>query len=261
MAGITHSWNGSILTITSDSGSSSCDLLGPKGDDGIRGPQGPQGNVGKLDASVLDGYATKDYVSSNAAPSGFGLGGNSKSISTLDDALDNGWYISNQGAPTSEVGTAVYWVCLVMTHNSNYKLQIAFRSSYTPLIVAMRRLTNGVWEEWEYLNPIMTVGREYRTVERWNGKPVYTRIVDCGTLPNASSKDVYLGDGIKGANVVDYNIKLLSASNGLHMMPWLDKSFSPQARAWISSTGYIQFLTNSDMSAYTAVITLKYIKD
>lgn len=47
MAGnIYHSWNGTVLTITSDSGSSSCDLKGATGDTGIRGPQGPKGEKG-----------------------------------------------------------------------------------------------------------------------------------------------------------------------------------------------------------------------
>lgn len=41
MAGtIEHSWNGTVLTITSDSGTSSMDL---KGDTGVRGPQGAPG--------------------------------------------------------------------------------------------------------------------------------------------------------------------------------------------------------------------------
>lgn len=44
MAGtITHEWNGTILTITSDSGTSSMDLKGDKGDDGARGAQGIAG--------------------------------------------------------------------------------------------------------------------------------------------------------------------------------------------------------------------------
>jgi hypothetical protein len=44
MAGtIEHSWNGTILTIKSDSGTSSCDLKGDKGDIGVRGPQGEPG--------------------------------------------------------------------------------------------------------------------------------------------------------------------------------------------------------------------------
>jgi hypothetical protein len=82
---IKHEWSGSILTITSDSGTSSADLKGLKGDTGPRGPQGPagiildeQGNV-QVDLSKyytsdevdeklenvsidLSGYATKGYV-------------------------------------------------------------------------------------------------------------------------------------------------------------------------------------------------------
>lgn len=49
MAGnITHSWNGSILTVTSDSGTTSADLRGPQGAMGIRGPQGPAGKSGAI---------------------------------------------------------------------------------------------------------------------------------------------------------------------------------------------------------------------
>ena len=42
---ITHSWNGTILTITSDSGTSSADLKGTTGDTGPRGPRGLKGDV------------------------------------------------------------------------------------------------------------------------------------------------------------------------------------------------------------------------
>ena len=62
MAGtITHEWVGTTLVITSDSGSSGCDLKGDRGDIGIRGPQGPQGEkpevfftIGIEDDEVLD---------------------------------------------------------------------------------------------------------------------------------------------------------------------------------------------------------------
>lgn len=64
MAGtITHVWNGTVLTITTDSGTSSADLKGATGDDGIRGPQGPAGIiVGDTGNISLEGYATKEYV-------------------------------------------------------------------------------------------------------------------------------------------------------------------------------------------------------
>lgn len=78
---ITHSWDGTTLTITSASGTSSADLQGPqgpkgadgtmtfsdltdeqkaslkgdKGDQGIRGPMGPQGETGPQGAAGKDG--------------------------------------------------------------------------------------------------------------------------------------------------------------------------------------------------------------
>jgi len=58
---IKHEWNGTILTITSDSGTSSADLKGATGDDGCRGPQGAAGTV-IVNGCDLTEYATKEYV-------------------------------------------------------------------------------------------------------------------------------------------------------------------------------------------------------
>lgn len=60
MAGqIFHEWNGTILTITSNSGTSSMDLKGSKGDMGIRGPQGIGGSGASVDMSD---YYTKSEI-------------------------------------------------------------------------------------------------------------------------------------------------------------------------------------------------------
>lgn len=40
---------------------------------------------------------------------------------------------------------------------------------------------------YEWINPPMLPGIEYRTTERWNGKVVYTKLVDCGTITNGGS--------------------------------------------------------------------------
>lgn len=56
MAGtIEHYWNGTILTVISDSGTSSCDLKGIQGDTGPRGPQGPAGNIGLTGEQGIQG--------------------------------------------------------------------------------------------------------------------------------------------------------------------------------------------------------------
>lgn len=63
MAGtIKHSWTGTVLTIESDAGTSSCDLKGEKGDDGVRGPQGSPGTT-----PDLTGYATESFVEAKIA--------------------------------------------------------------------------------------------------------------------------------------------------------------------------------------------------
>lgn len=49
MGNIYHTWQGTTLVITSDSGTSSCDL---KGDIGIRGPQGPASHELTLDTEL-----------------------------------------------------------------------------------------------------------------------------------------------------------------------------------------------------------------
>lgn len=69
MAGeIFHSWNGTILTITSDSGTSSVDLKGSKGDKGTRGAQGPAGVIVNPDGTIdMSQYATETYVNEKIA--------------------------------------------------------------------------------------------------------------------------------------------------------------------------------------------------
>ena len=69
MAGtITHEWTGTILTITSDSGTSSCDLKGGKGDTGPRGAQGPAGVIVNPDGTIdTSAYATETYVNEKIA--------------------------------------------------------------------------------------------------------------------------------------------------------------------------------------------------
>lgn len=262
MAGtITHKWNGTVLTITSDSGTSSADLKGEKGDDGARGAQG----------SICDITVVENYVKANAAPAGYveeiiGCYTNDD----INTAITSEWAkMADNSKRYIVIGILASgldldggnWHITLNQTNYAYGTLTAIKYGGNGAFMMCRDYYNSVWQPWEWVNPPMVIGKEYRTTERYKGKPVYTRIVDCGALPNASSKDVYLGDGIKGANVVDYNIKLFSASGGLHMLPWLNTSFSAQARAWISSAGYIQISTNSDMTAYTAAITLKYIKD
>lgn len=45
----------------------------------------------------------------------------------------------------------------------------------------------GQWDPLEYINPEMKLGVEYRTTERYLGKPVYVKLVNAGTMPTANT--------------------------------------------------------------------------
>ena len=57
---VTHSWAGTVLTVTSASGTSSADLKGEKGDTGAQGPQGEQGPQGATGPKGDTGPAGSD---------------------------------------------------------------------------------------------------------------------------------------------------------------------------------------------------------
>lgn len=70
MAGtITHEWQGTTLVITSDSGTSACDLKGSQGDIGIRGPQGAAGKNG-ADGTITFEELTDEQKATLKGPKG-----------------------------------------------------------------------------------------------------------------------------------------------------------------------------------------------
>lgn len=110
----------------------------------------------------------------------------------------------------------------------------------------------------EWQNPPMTIGTEYRTTERWNGKVVYTRIVDFGTLPNATVKTV--ATGLSGVSVVSLEGFVINASGTRYTFPYVNSS-GVCAYNYISTDGTLGVRTFADASACTAYFVLKYTKD
>lgn len=102
----------------------------------------------------------------------------------------------------------------------------------------------------EYPNPPMALGVEYRTTERFLGKPVYTKVIDVGTMP--ANNSISISHGI--ANIdMPIRIDLLN-NNGETFTnhPWFSVRLHRQV---------IYISTNNDnASTYTAKALLKYTK-
>lgn len=61
------------------------------------------------------------------------------------------------------------------------------------------RMLNESTKEW--LNPPMVVGTEYQTMKRYKGNPIYTKMINLGTLPAASEEKI-VSSGLKNSYFV-----------------------------------------------------------
>lgn len=110
----------------------------------------------------------------------------------------------------------------------------------------------------EWINPPMVLGIEYRTVDRFNEKPVYIKLVDCGAMPNSTAKTVEYTN--------DVNARPISVSgtwsNGTITMPGETgtSNFPNQLQTITLLSRNIYIITRTDLSASTANATVKYWK-
>ena len=141
-----------------------------------------------------------------AAPAGFGLGEErSKEIYDANNIDLPGFYQSKANTPDE----SQYWFILHSKHHKNYshKKQLAFSVQSGHICV---RSCHTDWQPWEYVNPPMRVGVEYRTTERWMGKSVYTKLIDCGACP-AVGDVKEIGHGVGSySSIISFNGHLSS---------------------------------------------------
>lgn len=213
---------------------------------------------GSIGLGNVDNTSDLDKPISNAtqtalngkAPAGFGLGGNIVDVSSANDITATGWYRADANTPNTW-----WWYINHIQHWNGDAEQLAFSYNDPTRPIAIRNKLNHAWQEWEWVNPPMQVGVEYRTTERFNGKPVYVICLDFGTLPNNDYKDAAFGSKTD----VDYVISCEgSTADGLHI-PYI--TVDGQRSVYIATgTYYVQIRTNSDRSYTTAMILVKYTK-
>ena len=134
-----------------------------------------------------------------AAPSGFGLGTvGSTSVDSVFNIVKNGWWFSKGDTPDGG-----YWYCIPRVVNSGNNVVIDAQSYNGQYNAKITKGTSG-WGEWEWVNPPMEIGIEYRTTERHGGKPVYCKCVNYGSGANNTTKTVEHGIS-NVANVIEWH--------------------------------------------------------
>ena len=131
----------------------------------------------------------------NLAPGGYGLGGNCVTIEDWNTAIKNGWYRNTTSDPGDHTPDGSAWYGFVVNYTDTLIIQVAFHAnSPTNIKSAIRTCHAGTWGEWQYTTPPRSIGVEYRIPELYNNAPVYTKVINFGAAPNATSKT--LGHGI-----------------------------------------------------------------
>jgi hypothetical protein len=198
-----------------------------------------------------------------AAPAGYGLGDAAiKSFSDktgLDTLTKSGFYTVTltNGCFLATNYWFMYGLVTVDAYNDSNCIQTV-KSVQSENILQRIRMSEA-WGDWEWINPPMTIDVEYRTTERYDGKPVYVKLVNIGELPNTGSKDVVALTN--GTNVIDFDVTIYSAETVISKIPHFDTSGKICCTAAYSvASSSIKIVTLVNMSECTAVAKIKYTK-
>lgn len=191
---------------------------------------------------AIANYAPKNHVDNKnnphgvtaeqtgAAPTGFGLGlRGGLVVSDCNNVYENGFYTTTGSTLHTPpfMGDYGYGMLQVISSTDDYScVQIYHQGGYhVEPMVAIRKHTHGEWKDWEFDNPPMFIGVEYRTTERYNGKAVYTKAFEF--VPAYPSASVGLDSGV--AELVRTSIRKNStqlpylAANGT-LVNWAETS-------------------------------------
>lgn len=205
----------------------------------------------------------------NKAPAGYGLGSDSGHLITAADDLDtiikNGTYqwgnYLPKNAPTKYCKMRV-WCGAGWASQETMSAYAGEKDS-----IRRRALNNGVWGPFEWVNPPMQLGVEYRTTERYLGKPVHIITFDFGALPASGYKILYAPAAANISDIVAYG----GYTNGGTAFPCLtaegcSNGVSPYdircaAVKNISGGIAVSVGVSKDRSAETATVWVKYTKN
>lgn len=192
-----------------------------------------------------------------AAPSGYGLGDSAVKYEDLNDATNCGWWIIESSTLNRPFG---YGMGMTIKRYSNRFVQIAFNPHMSGSGEICVRSYNGTeWLPWEYINPPMYLNTEYRTTDRWGGKPVYVKRISFGALPASGSSNV--PTGISGGTLVSLTGTFYLSGGGAEAYPVMDGS-GPKCLAWVGAgCSYLYTQAIKDCSAHTGEFVIKYTKD
>ena len=244
---------------------------------------------GKLDMKVIRGLlppemdsdaANKKYVDdglAGKAPAGFGLESTTRPPNnSLDELHTNGWYQCAKGytgAPTGH-GTINYGTVFAINrwgqHTTQFYVSQPEDIIGSPLMLVRNySVSKGTWNPWEWINPPMVLGTEYRTTERYNGKPVYVKTVRHTLTADTGSTSTVTNFAINGSvsnvdSIVDVSGVYVNTEGRKYKLPAMggNGNVFVSFNAVVKGTLYLVVIVNKDVLPANGYfdIVFKYTK-
>ena len=224
-------------------------------------PDGTLSVAGK----AADAAATGEALAGKA-PAGYGLGrqtGLTKitTLAQMDGTANCGWY--DVALTDGNIGGMTKGGLRVdASPHGITQTFFGYSAASTPEIFECKRVWTSntqAWGEWEWKNPPMWHGVEYRTTERLFGQPVYVRYIHIGSIP--ANNEITADVGIAANKVVSMEIMSYSSSYNVAMpLPHLDSNNgSISMCGWITG-GVIHVKSFVSFTGYSAFAIIKYTK-
>ena len=116
----------------------------------------------------------------------------------------------------------------------------------------------------EWQNPPLILGTEYRTTEQWNGKPVYCKYINLGTLPNSTVKSInFTSEADSVVRPISVCGTYGTSESTQHMtLPSNSHNANLSYQVALTCVNYrqVRVITNFDASAFVGFATVKYWK-
>lgn len=224
------------------------------------------------DISITDVIRGLTAADVGAAPGGFGFGDAIQEIAAASaeesyetycakvdavlDAMPDKTAKLVRAYPPAVYGNAGTTISLLYKSDANYAVLSNIGSADVGLcgwrMFKLRYPSSSspaVWMPFEWEHPPMKIGVEYRTSERYNGKPVYAKAINFGQAPNATYKDV--SHGIENFSQLVSYTGMMGGANLIEA--------SAVENIQINASN-IRITTNTDVSANYVYLVLRYTK-
>jgi len=165
----------------------------------------------------------------------------------VDACLKNGWYWITENAEGCPISRAPLFV--VEAKGRIWQYAFDSQSGY------IRRHSvdaDASWEPWEWENPPVADGNEYRTTRRHEGKPVYARKITVENAPDSAVADY--PHRLEGIIPVKWEATATDGNDVL-ALPYCNRF-----TVGVDSTN-ITLSTTEDYSGYTVKVTVWYCKE